>query len=144
VQYLRPDSTGVIPADTGIHFPDTMIVPADTQNIAVDTSAQAGEVIDAPIKYQANDSMVMDMVEKKAYLYGDAQVDYKDIILKADYIEIDFNKNEVYAHGLPDSVGKIQGKPQFSQGSEQFESETIRYNFRSRKGYIQGVFFKVL
>ena len=117
---------------------DTMIMPADTQQVAADTAA-SGNVIDAPIKYVATDSLVMDMDDQKAYLYGDAQVDYKDITLKAEYIEIDFQKNEVFAKGLPDSAGTVQGKPQFTQGDEQFESETIRYNFRSRKGYIRGV-----
>jgi len=138
VQYLRPDSSGMIVPDREMIVRDTLIMPADTQQVAADTAA-SGDVIDAPIKYVATDSLVMDMDEKKAYLYGDAQVDYKDITLKAEYIEIDFQKNEVFAKGLPDSAGTVQGKPQFSQGNEQFESETIRYNFRSRKGYIRGV-----
>ncbi len=138
MQYLRPDSSGMIVPDREMIVRDTLIMPADTQQVAADTAA-SGDVIDAPIKYVATDSLVMDMDEKKAYLYGDAQVDYKDITLQAEYIEIDFQKNEVFAKGLPDSTGTVQGKPQFSQGNEQFESETIRYNFRSRKGYIRGV-----
>ena len=138
VQYIRPDSTGTIPFPLDTLQGDTLIMPSDTQRVASDTSAQA-DVIDAPIKYNARDSLVMDMEKQKAYLFGDAEVDYKDITLNASYIEIDFQKSEIYAKGLPDSVGKITGKPVFSQGSEKFESESMRYNFKSKKGYIQGV-----
>ncbi len=138
MHYLRPDSTGQVTTLLEQPLQDTSIMPTDTQQVMTDTLA-GGDVIDAPINYNAKDSLVMDMDVKKAYLYGEAEVDYKDIKLKADFIEIDFQKNEVFAKGLPDSVGKIVGKPQFSQGGENFESETIRYNFKSRKGYIQGV-----
>ncbi len=135
VHYLRPDSNSIVSPPLP---QDTMIMPSDSLRVSPDTASQ-GNVIDAPISYQARDSLVMDMDQQKAYLYGEAEVDYKDITLKADYIEIDFQKSEVYATGLPDSVGKIAGKPKFSQGDEEFESESIHYNFKSKKGYIQGV-----
>ncbi len=137
MQYIRPDSTGVVNTEGKITFRDTLVMPADSQRVAPDTSR--AEVIDAPIKYTAADSLVMDMDLQKAFLYGDAEVDYKDITLKANYIEIDFQKSEVFAKGLPDSTGQITGKPKFSQGGEEFESEAIHYNFKSKKGYIQGV-----
>ncbi len=134
VRYLRPD-TAEIPV---LPLPDTLSASGDTLRTAQDT-ASGGDVIDAPIKYQARDSLVMDLESRKAFLYGEAEVDYKDITLKADYIEIDFARNEVFAKGLPDSSGKVVGKPKFSQGTEEFESETMRYNFKTQKGYIQDV-----
>jgi len=135
VKYLRPDTAGfpVLPQE------DTLRPAQDTLVRSDSLAPSGGDVIDAPIQYKARDSLVMDMDERKAYLYGEAEVDYKDITLKAEYIEIDFVRNEVFAKGLPDTSGKVTGKPRFSQGNEEFESETMRYNFRTRKGYIQGV-----
>ena len=63
-------------------------------------------VIEAKIERTARDSIVQDLVNKKVYLYGDAVVTYQEITLKADYIEVDFNTNSLYATGLPDSTGR--------------------------------------
>jgi len=87
----------------------------------------------------AQDSIVQDLVHKKVYLYGDAEITYGDINLKAAYIEVNFNDNTVFAKGLKDSTGKIQGKPVFKQGDETFESTTLTYNFVTQKGIIHGV-----
>ena len=96
-------------------------------------------VLDAPIIYSAKDSMVISLDGKKVYLYKNADVKYQDIELKADYVELNLNTKEVYASGLPDSVNVMQGTPVFTQGSDKFESETLRYNFKSQKGIIQNL-----
>jgi hypothetical protein len=83
--------------------------------------------------------MIFDLKSQKVYLYKDAFITYKDIELKADYVEIDFAKNEAYACGVTDSLGNVTGKPAFKDGGEEFEAETIRYNFKSKKGIITGV-----
>lgn len=98
-----------------------------------------GFSIDANIEYDARDSIVMDWKAKKAYLYGEAQVAYDEIILKAAYIEIDFTKNEVFAHGMPDSSGTIVGVPVFKDGDDEYKTEEIHYNFNSKKGLVSKV-----
>ncbi len=98
--------------------------------------------IDAIIDYSADDSVIFSKSANKVYLFKNAQITYKDIKLNADYIELDLKKNEVFAKGLLDSLGKIVGKPVFKQGSDEFESEKIIYNFETKKGLIKGVFSK--
>jgi hypothetical protein len=120
--------------------PDTL-TPLASDSSVVDTVAAKGskDALEAKVDYKAKDSTIFDPVNKKVFLYGDAEITYKDIDLKAAYIEIDFDKNEVYATGLPDSTGKSAGLPVFKQGSQNFKSEIMRYNFKSKKGYISKV-----
>ncbi len=139
IQYLKPDTDIIRLSDTLSAPQDTTAISDSLQKTVDTTKRVSPNRIDARISYTAKDSMIIDMDARKTYLYGDADVTYKDIELKAAYIEIDFSKNEVFAKGLPDSTGQITGKPNFSQGSEKFESNTLRYNFKSQKGYIKGV-----
>ncbi len=87
----------------------------------------------------AEDSIVQDLFNKKVYLFGNAEITYGDVDLKADYIAVNFNDNTVFATGMKDSTGKIVGKPVFKQGDETFDSDTLTYNFVTRKGIIRGV-----
>ena len=66
------------------------------------------------LTYDAFDSIKGDLVNNKAYLYNEAYIEYGDINLKAGFIEIDWNRNEVRATGIPDSTGKIVQKPIFA------------------------------
>lgn len=74
--------------------------------------------------------MRVDLEEEVVHLYGEATVDYDDMHLKADYIVIDMNNKELYAEGLPDSLGVVHGTPEFSQGDQQFRSTSMKYNQR--------------
>ncbi len=72
-------------------------------------------------------------------MYENAQVNYKDIELKAQYIELSRDSNLIYAVGKPDSTGTIVGKPVFKQGDQEFEADEIKYNFKTKKGIVFGV-----
>ncbi len=135
---ILPDT--LLPVSDTIHagdtiFPDTIVInkPDTTQ------TSKPHTVLDAKVERHAKDSIIQDIKNKKAYLYGDAVVTYGDITLKAAYIEFDFTTNNVYATGLPDSTGKITGLPVFTEGDETFKANTIKYNFDSKKGIIQSV-----
>ena len=95
--------------------------------------------LDDPVAYEAKDSIVFMMGKNRAYLYGDANVDYQNISLKAEQIEMSLDSSLVYANGVPDSLGVLQGKPVFKQGDDEYESETIAYNFDTQKGFITNV-----
>ncbi len=99
--------------------------------------------LETTVEYFAEDSTVMDVDGETIYLYGNATVDYGDISLKADFIRLSWGRNEVFAHGLPDSTvqygEKVKGKPVFSQGADSYNTDTIRYNFRSRKAIIKHI-----
>lgn len=89
------------------------------------------------IEYSARDSIVMEGMNI-ALLYGDAQVYYEGMELKAEFIRINLDSSTVYATGVPDSMGVLQGTPVFKEGSETVESKAMNYNMKSKKGFIYG------
>jgi lipopolysaccharide export system protein LptA len=96
--------------------------------------------LDNTVQYVAEDSTVMDAVLKEVHLYGNAEVTYGTINLKANYIRLNWITNEVYAVGTYDSTAKkITGDPIFQDGPETYNTKEIRYNFKSKKAMIQGI-----
>lgn len=94
--------------------------------------------LEAPVNFSSSDSMVI-IRRDSAFMYGSSNVTYGDIKLESANIELDLRDNTVYATGVPDSVGDIQGSPIFTEGGTNYEAATMRYNFRSRKGFINNV-----
>ena len=98
------------------------------------------DAIKSKIDYQAEDSIRMNIEDRKSYLFGDVKIDYEDITLKSGYVEIDFLKNQLYAEGLKDSVGKEFGRPEYKQGTYSFTSKSMLYNFDTKKGLVKDIF----
>jgi hypothetical protein len=96
--------------------------------------------LDAPVVYTANDSVVFIMGEKNAILYGDAQVNYTNIELNSEEIKMNMDSSVVHAIGAVDSLGKLYGTPIFKEGDDTYESETMSYNFKTKKGFITNVY----
>lgn len=120
---------------------DTSQLRTDTLSMPKKAKGQKSS-LKSKVRYLAKDSLSFDIQGQKVYLYGKAELYYEDIVLKADYVEIDFKNNIVVAHGLPDSAGKMQGEPEFSEGSHTFRSKELRYNFDTKKGIIHTVITK--
>lgn len=117
--------------------PDTSNIRADSTDTIIDP-LQSKKSKDAPettVKYFAKDSIVMDNVKNMVYLYKDAKVEYGQITLKADTIIIYLDKNELYAKGGKDSLGR-DTKVFFQDGEESFEAPEMAYNFKTKKGKI--------
>ncbi|HNW99033.1 MAG TPA: putative LPS assembly protein LptD [Bacteroidales bacterium] len=95
--------------------------------------------ISSKVDYKADDSIRFDIENQKVYLFGNAEIKYEDITLNAEYVEIVFKTNQLFAKGMPDSTGKIKGKPIFTQGEQSFSSSTLTYNFKSKKGKISNI-----
>ena len=112
------------------------VVAADS--IPGDSVAQKRDDLEAPVVYQSKDSMVW-YKNGNAYLYGEGQVNYQKIELKANEITIDLETSTVHAQGSTDSTGVTTGRPVFADGNTPYESETMSYNFKSRKGLINNV-----
>ncbi|HPM91328.1 MAG TPA: putative LPS assembly protein LptD, partial [Bacteroidales bacterium] len=125
-----PDTVHAISADT---------LSADSLRIDSIAPGKSSDALEYKVDYKSADSTFFDLANKKVYMYRNAEINYDDINLKADYIEIDFNTDEIFAKGLPDSTGKDAGLPVFKQGDQQFESRTMRYNYKSKKGLITSV-----
>ena len=96
--------------------------------------------IDAPVIFSANDSMVYDAQNKTAFLYGTSNVKYENMDLKSERIYLNMDSSLVHATGVRDTATKgLTGTPVFSMGSDNYESDTMAFNFKSKKGLIQNV-----
>ncbi|WP_232541007.1 putative LPS assembly protein LptD [Spirosoma endbachense] len=123
---------------------NTVIAP-DSARIAAGDTAKADSLKSADsfattVKYQAKDSTIYAADGQTVELFGEASVIYGDISLKAEYIRLNYITNEVYAKGRYDSTSKKWiGRPVFQDGEGKYDTKEIRYNFKSKKGKIQGV-----
>ena len=94
--------------------------------------------LDSPVTFSSTDSMLI-VRRDSAYMYGSAAVTYGEIKLDAAVIEMDLNDNTVYAVGDLDSIGNVIGRPVFNESGTDYEANTMRYNFKTQKGYITNV-----
>lgn len=126
LDFELPDTT----ANKSVPQPDTLKKAAPAKKTTLDYK----------LERTAQDSIIQDLKNRKVYLYGGSVVIYGDIKLEAAFIEVNFDRNEVFAKGLPDSTGKIVGTPVFTEGGQTFEAQTMTYNFDTKKGIINTVF----
>jgi lipopolysaccharide export system protein LptA len=113
--------------------------PLSADSTAADTLSNPDD-LENTVKYTAEDSTIMDVAVKQVHLYGNAEVNYGTINLKANYIRLNWITNEVYAIGTYDSTSKkITGDPIFQDGAQTYNTKEIRYNFKSKKALIQGI-----
>ncbi|MEO7923119.1 MAG: putative LPS assembly protein LptD [Chitinophagaceae bacterium] len=92
------------------------------------------DTLDAPLKYEAEDSAVVLIQEKKILLYGKTKIEYKDITLTAPQVEVDQQTQVVTAVNRKDSTGAVIETAHFKSGDNEFTSDTIRYNFKTQVG----------
>ncbi len=105
-----------------------------------DTTPTSKSALDAPVFYSAQDSITFDYVVSRAVLYGEGKVDYENLKLEADEINMSIDSSLVHAYGRPDSTGEVQGKPVFKQGDDTYEPDSISYNFKTKKAFIINVY----
>lgn len=129
---LLPDATNTR-SGRGLRYDSTTI---DTT--AAD-SAKHKPGIDAPVDYECTDSLVYDAETRLVHLYGKAQVKYMDMTLNAAKITMNMDSSMVRAAGERDTAGILQDKPVYSQGSDNYHSELMAFNFKTKKGYITNV-----
>lgn len=105
--------------------------------LAADT-AKKKEPLDAPVTYEASDSIVFTK-GGYAHLYGEGKVNYQNIELTSAIISMNMDSSTVYARGVTDTTGVESGKPVFKDGDTPYESETMHYNFKTEKGFINNI-----
>ncbi len=108
---------------------DSLINKTDTFSVAMSKDS-----LDAPVNYEAADSMAFDIPNKRIILYSKGKISYKDIVLTADSIALDQDSSMLYATYRRDSLGKIIGLPVMVQGETTMSSDYIRYNFKTQRG----------
>ena len=97
--------------------------------------------LDAPIEYEAEDSMILDVPIKKITLYGKkSATHYRDNDLSAPVIELDQQTGNISAFIRRDSTGKVISMPNFKQGDFLSQSDSIRFNLKSRKGITKSAY----
>ena len=96
--------------------------------------------IDSPVKYTAEDSLTYEAATGLAHLYGNSNVKYQDMDLQSDKIYMNLDSSLVHATGSADSTGVLFGTPVFQMGSDTYESDTMAFNFKTKKGLITGVY----
>lgn len=97
--------------------------------------------IEAPIDFAAKDSMVYDARSRTAYLYGSSNVKYENMNLKSERIHVNMDSSIIHATGVRDTASKkLTGTPVFAMGKDNYESDTIAFNFKSKKGLIRNTY----
>lgn len=150
--YDTLDSTSVIPVEgieenNSIDEKDALLLEKMMMDslanplIEKEKAEAAKPVIDSPISYNSKDSMAFSFENGKqiVHLYGGATIKYGTINLEADYISMNFQDKEIYASVMKDSLGNIISKTKFTEGSEEFDCESLRYNFVTGKGFVENV-----
>ena len=125
LEHNIPDSLTIHPDSIGYNaFPDSLIT---------DSVPKKKGALEATVDYQAKDSIVW-TTGNMAYLFGEGDVKYQDIELKAEFMQMKMDSSVLYAvHGV-DSLGEEFGHPLYSGGGDQnLEAKEMFYNFKTRK-----------
>ena len=141
---VLPLSTAAEPDTT---LMDSMALAIYHHNRHVDDSVRLDSMnrakstgIESPVKFTAADSMVYDAASKYAFLYGKSNVVYQNMDLKSADIKMNIDSSLVHATGAVDSLGALQDRPVFKMGDTQYDSDTISFNFKTKKGFINNVY----
>ena len=142
--FLLPCGRGVYAQDTIPNkgqVADSMISVLDSTPHADSAAliAVSRDAVKQTVVYKATDSIAIELDNKKAFLYHGGDITFEDMNLKADFMEVDFDKQLLHARGVVDSGGRYQGRPLFKQGEMEYNADTLTYNYHTQKGIICGV-----
>ncbi len=112
------------------------VAEAPTDTIKLDTVTVKKKYLEGIVKYKAEKYKKIEQKKKLITLYDKAELYYQDIELKSGIIVFDYEKNEVYAGRIKDSLGHYTQFPSFKQGENLIEPDSIRFNFKSKKALI--------
>ena len=127
---------------------DSLELAIYKHNKAVDDSLALDSInrsrkngIDSPVEYSADDSLTYNASVKMANLYGSSKVKYQNMDLESDKISMSLDSNLVHATGTMDSTTmELTGTPVFKMGNDEYESDTMAFNFKTKKGLITSVY----
>jgi len=116
-------------------------------NKAIDDSLYADSLnrqrkngINAPVHYTAQDSLTYDGETGVAHLFGKSTVKYENMDLESDQIYMSLDSSLVHATGSVDTLGIKYGTPVFKMGADTYETDTMAFNFKTKKGLIQNAY----
>ena len=119
---------------------DSIITPPSVHTVSRDTSRFIKRQVDLDhvVEFNAKDSIIM-YGRNHAVMYGGSKILYGDIDMTASQISMDMDSSQVHAIGVPDSVGELIGNPVFKDNSGEYESREMKYNFKTKRGYITDI-----
>jgi lipopolysaccharide assembly outer membrane protein LptD (OstA) len=133
---FRPDTLSAVR--------DTLAFRPDTLSAVRDTLAEE-EGIDSVVTYTASDSIVFTFENKRMKLYGKGDIRFKELSLKAERIDVNWNTNDLESFGVLDSVKaqktdslkqRYTGTPVMVDGGDTYKGWKIAYNFKSQQGRV--------
>ena len=138
VAALKRDTTVMDSLELAIYLHNKAV----DDSLALDSiNRQRKHGIDSPVEFSANDSLLYEAGNGMAYLFGDSHVKYQNMDLQSENIFLSLDSSLVHATGARDSVsGKLFGNPVFQMGSDTYQSDTMAFNFKTKKGFIQQVY----
>lgn len=113
--------------------PDLQLMNDSTEVDSIQLDTNSGSGVNSSIFYDAQDSMVIDIVNGVVHLYGNAIVKFEGIEVKAAYVQYDFKNNLACANGVLDSLDVLQGKPEVNDNGQSFTQEEMCYNFKTKQ-----------
>lgn len=153
-----PDTTIALPtAAQELTPPDSAKVAAKTDSLSImaqdsasvlkkdslsitaqDSISMEDQTLKAAVYYTAQDSMIFTS-DNMGYLYGEADIKYGKMGIKGQYITVDMDSSLISSTFGVDSLGKEFGLPVFMEGETEYEMKKVRYNFETRKAFINHV-----
>ena len=135
---LKRDTTVLDSLELAIYLHNKAV----DDSLALDSiNRQRKHGIDSPVEFSANDSLLYEAGHGMAYLFGNSHVKYQNMDLQSENIYLSLDSSLVHATGARDSVsGKLFGNPVFQMGSDTYQSDTMAFNFKTKKGFIQQVY----
>ena len=105
-------------------------------SISNDSILKPKSFLEGIVDYKAKDYTSINQKTQQIYLYNEAEIQYKDMDIKAGVIIIDYGKDIIYAGRLKDSLGIYSQHPVFKQGNDLVEPDSIAFNIKTKKALI--------
>lgn len=131
------DSTRLSTSDS-VALSEKDTLPLFAQPLDSASLWEAPMKLGAVVELLAQDSMVM-LGKKQIFFFGPSSINYESMHLAANFMRMDADSSQIYAQYTLDSLGYAAHFPKFSDGTQEFESKTMKYNFSTRQGFISGV-----
>ncbi len=112
-------------------------LPVSAQKEMKDSVVINNNMIESIVSYSAKDTIYADIKNRKVHLVGNAIVKMEDITITAGYILIDIKINEILASYRFDKDSNKIELPSFTDGNEAISCEIMRYNIKTKKGYLK-------
>ena len=134
---MQPDTTMMDSLQKAIYKYNKQV---DDSIHADSINRQKSNGLNAPVEFASDDSLVYIAPTKQVRLYGNAKVKYENMNLESDKVRMALDSSLVHATGSADTTGKLTGSPVFTMGSDKYESDTMSFNFKTKRGFINNVY----